>query len=145
MSGAPKHDGTKAVVFDAEPVIIWADGDPGASTVTPYLPDTYHGNITTYISHVNFTEVYCNCAARSSRSYGQKKPTSFVSSGSSQSVRRRYGNVPPNVRTNTHLIFPSQHAFALATADVQDVPLLVGDDHHWDDPEHDGHEIIRVP
>lgn len=145
MSSTDQHPGTQAVVFDAEPIIIWIDGDPGAKTVEQYLSDTYYGHITTDISQVNLSEIYYNCAARNSRGYGHKKTAQLQQFGvdpvDTNQTWERAGDFKDEYTPN----FPLADAFALATADIQGVPLLAGDDRHWDEPERDGHDIIRVP
>ena len=140
-----KHPNTQTVVLDAEPILIWADGDPGSTTVNNHLTDTYFNHIQTYISHVNLTEVYYNCAKRGGHGYGKKKTgqlrnfgVQFVESSSTWEQAAEFKDAyTPN--------FPLADAYALATAVVQAVPLLAGDDRHWDDPEDDGYDIIRVP
>lgn len=145
MSDASQHSGAQEVAFDAEPIIIWVDGNPGASAVTNYLSDTYYGNIETYISEVNLTEVYYNCAERSNQGYGVKKTRELQQMGvqpiSTSQVWERAGEFKDEYTPN----FPIADTFALATADIQDVPLLAGDDNHWDEPEDDDHDIIRIP
>ena len=140
-----KHPNTQEVVLDTEPIIIWADGDPGSITVKNHLTDTYFGHIETYMSRVNLTEVHYNCAARGGRGYGKKKTDQlrdfgvrFVDSGATWKQAAEFKDeYTPN--------FPLADAYALATAVVKDVPLLAGDDRHWDDPEDDGYDIVRVP
>ena len=145
MSDAAPHQGTQPVVFDAEPIIIWVDGDPGANTVKQHLSDTYYGNIETYISSVNLAEVHYNCAARSGRAYGAKKTQQLQQFGvqvvNTNATWEQSALFKDEYRPN----FPLGDAFALGTAAEQGVPLLVGDDSHWDDPEDDGHDIVRVP
>jgi uncharacterized protein with PIN domain len=139
------HQGTQPVVFDAEPIIIWVDDDPGAKTVEHHLSDTYFGHIETYISSVNLSEVHYNCAARSSRTYGAKKTQQLQQFGvqviNTNATWEQAALFKDEYRPN----FPLGDAFALATAGERDVPLLVGDDKHWNDPADDGHDIIRVP
>lgn len=145
MSNAPQHHSTQPVVFDAEPIVIWVDGDPGAKVVEQHLSDTYHGNLTTYISSVNLTEVRYNCAARSGRSYGAKKTSQLQQFGVHVVDTGGTWEQAAIFKDEYTPDFPLGDAFALATASEQDVPLLVGNDAHWDDPEDDGHDIIRVP
>lgn len=145
MSSARKHSGTQDVVFDAEPILIWADGDSGADTVERYLSDTYYGYIETYISDVNLTEVYYNCADRSSRGYAAKKTTQLQQMGVQTIDTRQTWERAGEFKDEYTPDFPLADAFALATADVQGLPLLAGDDGHWDDPERDGCNITRVP
>ena len=144
MSDADPHQGTQPVVFDAEPIIIWVDNDPGAKIVEQHLSDTYYGNIETYISSVNLSEVHYNCADRSNRAYGQKKTQQLQQFGvqviNTDATWEQAAILKDEYRPN----FPLGDAFALATAVEQGVPLLVGDDRHWNDPEDDGHDIIRV-
>jgi PIN domain nuclease of toxin-antitoxin system len=145
MSSADPHQGTQPVVFDAEPIIIWVDGDPGATVVEQHLSDTYFGHIETYISSVNLSEVHYNCADRSGRAYGQKKTQQLQQFGvqvvNTDATWEQAALLKDEYRPN----FPLGDAFALATADEQGVPLLVGPDQHWDDPDDDGHDIVRVP
>lgn len=143
-SSPPAHAGTQPVVFDAEPIIIWVDDDPGATDVEQYLSDTYYGNISTYMSAVNLTEVHYNCADRGGPGYGTKKTqqlqqygVGIVNTGPTweQAARYKHEYTPD---------FPLGDAYALATAAERGLPLIVGDDTHWDDPENDGHDIIRI-
>ncbi|HET7325634.1 MAG TPA: PIN domain-containing protein [Halococcus sp.] len=121
------HQGTQSVVFDAEPIIIWVDNDPGAKTVEHHL-----------------SEVHYNCADRSGRAYGRKKTQQLQQFGvqviNTNATWEQAAIFKDEYRPN----FPLGDAFALATAAEQGVPLLVGDDKHWNDPENDGHDIIRV-
>lgn len=140
-----KHPTTRDIVFDAEPIVIWIDGDPGAKSVEQHLSDTYYGHITTYVSQVNLTEIHYNCAARNSRSYGRKKTGQLRQFGVQPVDTNRTWERAAELKDEYTPDFPLADAFALATADTQGVPLLAGDDHHWDEPERDGHDIIRVP
>lgn len=144
MSDADPHQETQPVIFDAEPIIIWVDNDPGAKIVEQHLSDAYYGNIETYVSSVNLSEVHYNCADRSDRAYGQKKTQQLQQFGvqviNTDATWERAAILKDEYRPN----FPLGDAFALATAAEQSLPLLVGDDKHWDDPEDDGHDIIRV-
>lgn len=139
-----KHPTTQEIVFDAEPILIWIDDDPGAKKVERYLSDTYYGNITTYISQVNLTEVYYSCADRSSRTFGRKKTQDLQQFGVQPVDTNQTWERAAELKDKYTPNFPLADAYALATADIQGVPLLAGDDHHWDEPEHDGHSIIRV-
>jgi uncharacterized protein with PIN domain len=144
MSDSTPHQGTQSVVFDAEPLIIWVDDDPGAAVVERHLSDTFYGNIETYISEVNLAEVHYNCAGRKSRAYGTKKTRQLQQFGvqvvSTTATWEQAAVFKDQYTPN----FPLGDAFALATAAEQNVPLLVGDDSDWDNPTDDGEDIIRV-
>lgn len=145
MSSPSPHSGIQPVVFDAEPIIIWVDNDPGAKVVEKYLSDTYYGNIQTYISSVNLAEVHYNCAARSGHGYGVKKTQELQNFGVQVVDTTATWEPAAEYKHEYTPNFPLGDAFALATAEEQGVPLLVGDDKHWDDPEDDGCDIVRVP
>lgn len=144
MGSADSHQRTQPVVFDAEPIIIWVDNDPGATVVEQHLSDTYYGNIETYISAVNLSEVHYNCADRGGRAYGAKKTQQLQQFGvqvvNTNATWEQAALFKDEYRPN----FPLGDAFALATANERGAPLLVGDDRHWDEPEGDGHDIVRV-
>jgi PIN domain nuclease of toxin-antitoxin system len=144
MSGSGQLSHTQPVVFDAEPLMKWIEGSSGATVVEGYLTDTYHGYIETYISQVNLTEVYYGTADYQSLQYANRQTTTLQNIGvvplSTTSIWERAAEYKHEYTPN----FPLGDAYALATAAEQGLPLVVGDDTHWDDPENDGHDIVRV-
>jgi PIN domain nuclease of toxin-antitoxin system len=144
-SGSGKLSHTQSVVFDAEPLMTWIEGSTGAQTVEGYLTDTYHGYIETYISRVNLTEVCYNSADYQTLQYGKRQAQTLQNMGvvpvDTDSTWERAAEYKHEYTPS----FPLGDAYALATAAEKGLPLLVGQDQHWDDPEDDGHDIVRVP
>lgn len=140
-----KHQETQSVVFDSEPLVMWIDQRSGASTVEKYITDTYHSHISTVISRINLTEVYYTCANLEDRQFAQTQVNYLQRIGVGVVEA---GTVWEQVAIYKHEYTPNfllGDAFALATATEQNRPLLTGDDHHWDEPETDGHDILRIP
>jgi PIN domain nuclease of toxin-antitoxin system len=144
MSSESKHPSTESVVIDAEPILTWVEGSNGATQVEKYLTDTYFGHINAAMSEINLAEVYYNCAKFQGLGYGEKKTSELRTYGvvpvDSSSVWRQASEYKHEYTPN----FPLGDAFALATATVRDLPLLVGGDPHWDEPMDDGLDVIRA-
>lgn len=140
-----KPQGTQSVVYDAEPIVVWIDQRPGASAVEQYITDTYHDHISTFISRINLTEVYYTCANLEDRQFARNQVSYLRNVGvrvvEAVTVWEQAAMYKHEYTPN----FPLGNAFALSTATEQRLPLLVGDDFHWDDPERDGHDVLRVP
>lgn len=140
-----KQQGTESVVFDAEPLIVWLDQRAGAATVEEYITDTYHGHINSYTSRINLMEVYYTCANLEDREFASEQVGYLQRIGMGvvevDSIWEQAAIYKHEYTPN----FPLGDAAALATAAKMGLPLLAGDDHHWDDPEANGHDILRLP
>lgn len=139
-----KHPETQSVVFDAEPIIIWIDQLTEAATVKKYITDTYHGYINSFISRTNLIEIYYTCIELEDREFAHDQTAYLQDVGigvvETEAIWEQAGLNKDTYMPN----FPLGDAVALAAATEQDLPLLVGDDRHWNDPEADGHDIQRV-
>jgi PIN domain nuclease of toxin-antitoxin system len=140
-----QHPNTKSVVFDTEPIIRWIEGGSGAQTVARYLSDTYYRNIETAISHVHLTEVFYVCADYQTPQYATKKTTELQNMGVTVVNTNTVWETAGHLKHKYTPDFPLGDAFALATASERGVPLLTGDDSHWDDPLADEHDILTIP
>jgi hypothetical protein len=139
-----QHNETFPVVFDTESLITWSKGNDGTEIVVDFLSDTYHRNIETFISRMNLIEVWYVCAAIRDPAWGERKTDDIQDMGVEVVEVVDMWEVAAHVKYEYMPDFPIGDAFALATAIERDVPLLTGQDSHWDEPIADGHDIIQI-
>lgn len=119
------------VVFDAEPLVAHATGEPGSEVVTEYLDAVADGETEGYVSNVNLTEVRYLLSRSSSVERADEYIEWLVD------LRVRLQDVDDVWEAAAAVILEHNPAlgdsFALATADSLDAVLLVGADDDFDD------------
>lgn len=118
------------LVFDAEPLVAHADGEPGSDAVETYLSTVLNGDTSGFVHHVTLTEIRYVIA----RKYGPDVADEYLEwvlavgvtpIGAEGTWKRAADFV---LDCNPAL----GDAYALATAQDRDATLLVGADDDYD-------------
>ncbi|WP_254545877.1 type II toxin-antitoxin system VapC family toxin [Halomarina pelagica] len=117
-------------MFDAEPIVAHADGEPGSGTVEAFLSAVEDGESTGFVNYVNMTEVRYILARKYDRRTADEYLDWLVS----------FGIVPVGIEeiweTAAEFVLDVNPAlgdsFALATATAKDATLLAGGDGDYD-------------
>jgi len=122
-----------SLVFDAEPLIAHADGEPGSGTVEARLDEVAAEGTDGYVNHVTLAEVRYVLARKYDRDTAERYVEWLADLGVS-----RVGTERLWVTASEHVLAHNPalgDAFALATAGHLDATLLVGGDDDYDDVE----------
>jgi len=118
------------VIFDAEPLVADADGEPGSETVEGYLDAVAVGDARGRVNHVNLTEVRYTLARKYSRDVADDYLEWLLAIGVTPvDVARTWVEAADFVLEYNPAL---GDAFALATAKRFDGTLLVGADDDYD-------------
>jgi predicted nucleic acid-binding protein len=118
------------VVFDAEPLVAHADGEPGSDAVNRYLDAVLDGTADGYVCQVNLTETRYILARLHGRDIADEY-LQWIVDIDVQPV----GVADAWKRASEHVIEtdpPLGDAFALAAAGTLDATLLAGADDDYD-------------
>lgn len=119
------------VVFDAEPLVAHADGEPGSGMVGAYLNSVAADNSTGYLNAVNATEVRYILTRISDAETADR----YLGWLSNIGVERVASDLVWSVASDYVIDYNPAlgDAYALATAEYADGTLLVGADDDYDD------------
>lgn len=140
MSNSPEqYDHTESVVVDTRPLVVWVGGEEGDSIVENFLSDLSYGHINMYISRINLIKTFYTFEKIGLNPEGiithiRDMGLSIVEA---DEVWKRVARFKTEYTPN----FPLGDAFALATSVEKDLPLLGGDETHWEEPRRDGYDI----
>ena len=119
------------VVFDAEPLIAHADGEPGSDVVEAYLDAVAVEDTAGYVSYVNLTEIRYTLARKYDRSTADDYLDWLDNLGiDTRDVKTVWVGASEYILTHNPALGDS---FALATAEDVNATLLVGGDDDYDD------------
>jgi PIN domain nuclease of toxin-antitoxin system len=140
MSNPPEqYNHTESVVVDTRPLVVWVGGEDGDSTVEEFLSDLSYNHIDMHISRINLIETFytfesIGLDAEEITTHVRDMGLSIVEA---EEVWKRVARFKNKYTPN----FPLGDAFALATSVEKDLPLLGGDETHWEEPRQDGYDI----
>lgn len=118
------------VVFDTEPLVAHADGEPGSETVAEYLDATAVKGTDGYVNRVNLTEVRYILARKYDRTVADEYIDWLLDFGLRPvGVNAIWTNAAEYVIDYNPALGDS---FALATAEHVEATLLVGADDDYD-------------
>lgn len=139
MSSPAQYDHTESVVVDTRPLVVWVNGEDGASIVENFLSDVSYNHMNIYISRINLIEAFYTFESMGLN--GEEMTTHLKDMGVSiveaEAVWRRVARFKNEYTPN----FPLGDAFALATSVKMELPLLADDERHWDEPRRDGYDV----
>lgn len=121
----------ETVVFDSEPLVAYADDEPGSTVVEEYLKEVAVENANSYVNRVNLTEVRYILARKYSRTVADEYIDWLLAIGIDPiDVGGVWVEAGEYVISYNPALGDS---FALATADRFGAHLLVGADDDYED------------
>ena len=126
------HDGglKDPLVFDAEPLVAYADDEPGSNVVEKYLTQVEEDTLSGYVSYVNLTELEYILTRSNNRETAQQYIEGLIKIGLEPYAVDNVWNQAVEVILNVN---PSLgDAFAVATAKELGGTLIIGGDSDFD-------------
>jgi len=124
------------VLFDAEPLLAFAFGEPGADAVEEILEGVYDGDVDGYVTTVNLAEVRYVAARLSSPERADEHVAGLKRMGVRECGVDDLWKRVANIKGNHTLALGDAYALAAAAATEDeagdDVTLLVGADDDYD-------------